>query len=946
MSKQPCKYFLENRCNRGANCRYSHDVQADAIRGGTGSVQGPSGGPRNTRYRPGIVTAASNAAQLEEAINGLILEAKQTIPQGPRRAKNTRRPTNSRAPAQVPEAQKNEPPPEPQKEEPPTQERIMGGSMLVRFGPGLEIQSLSFTDVTSPTVVLENFPQGTQPQEVHNLALAFKADLPKQAVRLLNKGDKSQAVIHFEDMGAANAAIRALDGKLHNGASLVAKALKPTAASEDVTKIECTWFQPAKAAYLQFVSEAAAAAALATGRTKEIRGRRIKPLAQSPRPRFARPYSVLLLNLDLETTEEDLRGIFTFDAMTMKDAKFNVPREDTIAYIRSLFDGTRIKDLRALSQPHDDLQRIVITVESAEDARRFHRQYEGKKHEFLGQTTLGLNLTYSATFKIPSDIYKAIKGEVDALAKEEREKEKAHRDAKGKDEDAPARLLIHDRHMPVSIGVHGKGRPAVVRVKTAIQKLLRGEIVCGEDGQALWDPALRGPDGRRIILNIKNQTGVYINCDARNQRLTLYGSLETRTAAKIELAEEYQKLLNRQFEIPLYNHAYQNLIRGGLNAVQEHLGADKVILDVTRRVLVVRCSPAELEKVRSLVIKPSKAAQKRAENAATSEGSCPVCLETATEPIKGQCGHVYCKSCAQEYVRSVLTTQQYPIICFGEDATCNAGFSIGVVKSLLPAADVDRLFERGFMAYIQKRPLEYSFCPTPDCSTVYSVTTTGAVFTCSQCFVGICTTCKTECHEGQTCEEYQIATNPELDEKKLQEWKEKSGVKKCPNCKASVEKNDGCHHMTCILCRAHWCWLCTQSFPTGEEVYEHLGSCNGQLQENPTPLARPPAFDWQLHGDDEDFDYFPRPHQQERVAEAVEQQERQRAVLEEDERRRRLADEHRRQAAERLRLVEVNRWHEEIQARRVYYQRMEEQRQRQAREAEARRNQGGFCCIM
>jgi ATP-dependent RNA helicase DHX8/PRP22 len=126
----------------------------------------------------------------------------------------------------------------------------------------------------------------------------------------------------------------------------------------------------------------------------------------------------------------------------------------------------------------------------------------------------------------------------------------------------------------------------------------------------------------------------------------------------------------------------------------------------------------------------------------------------------------------------------------GGDATCTAGFSIGMIKSLLTAADVDRLFSHCFMTYVQKRPLEHSFCPTPDCSTVYNISATGAVFACSQCFVGICTTCKTECHEGQTCEEYQIATNPELDAQNLHEWKDKSGVRTCPNCKATVEKID------------------------------------------------------------------------------------------------------------------------------------------------------------
>jgi hypothetical protein len=705
----------------------------------------------------------------------------------------------------------------------------MGGSLLVRFGPGLEIRSLTATDVISPSVVVENLAAGTQIQEVYQLAVSFKPDLPRHAVRLL---PKASAVIHFESMSAAQAALKALDGKLHNGSCLVARALKPTAASEDVTSIQCTWFQPAKSAFLQFTSPMAAAAV----RSQELRGRRIKVVPQTPRAGFSRPYSVLLVGLDLKTTEEDLRQLYTFDAVKIRDPKFNVSREDTIAYIRSLFDGTRIKELKETSPRHEDLQRVAITVESAEDARRFYKEYEGKKHEFLGQTTLGISLMYSATFRFSIEICRAIKAEVEGLAEEEKRKEKTHRETKGKDEDAPARLLIYDKQ----IRVHGKGRPAVVRVKTAIQKLLRGEVVCGEDGRALWDPALKGPEGRRMILNIKNQTGVHINCDVRNQSLTFYGSPEARAAARIQLGEEYQKLLNRQHGIPLYGNAYRTFIRGGYAAVQEHLGADKVILNADRKLLIVRCSPAELEKVRFLMYNPGR---KRPENEAAKEGECPVCFDTPTDPVNGQCGHVYCKSCAQGYILSALETQTYPITCFGGgDATCNAGFSIGMIKSLLTAADVDRLFSHCFMTYVQKRPLEHSFCPTPDCSTVYNISATGAVFTCSQCFVGICTTCKTECHEGQTCEEYQIATNPELDAQKLQEWKDKSGVRTCPNCKATVEKIDGCNHITC-RCGTHWCWLCERSFADGPEVYNHLGSCTGAGAADPLlDRPEPPAF--------------------------------------------------------------------------------------------------------
>ena len=33
-------------------------------------------------------------------------------------------------------------------------------------------------------------------------------------------------------------------------------------------------------------------------------------------------------------------------------------------------------------------------------------------------------------------------------------------------------------------------------------------------------------------------------------------------------------------------------------------------------------------------------------------------------------------------------------------------------------------------------------------------------------------------------------------------------VKRCPACRYPIEKNGGCPHMTCSLCRKEFCWFC------------------------------------------------------------------------------------------------------------------------------------------
>ena len=72
---------------------------------------------------------------------------------------------------------------------------------------------------------------------------------------------------------------------------------------------------------------------------------------------------------------------------------------------------------------------------------------------------------------------------------------------------------------------------------------------------------------------------------------------------------------------------------------------------------------------------------------------------------------------------------------------------------------------------------------------------------CPVCSTEVCFQCRDEWHGRTSCE--QNMNN------KLEGWVHThGGVRFCPVCRTKVEKNEGCNHMTCIICRYEFCWFC------------------------------------------------------------------------------------------------------------------------------------------
>ena len=94
---------------------------------------------------------------------------------------------------------------------------------------------------------------------------------------------------------------------------------------------------------------------------------------------------------------------------------------------------------------------------------------------------------------------------------------------------------------------------------------------------------------------------------------------------------------------------------------------------------------------------------------------------------------------------------------------------------------------------------------------------------CPNCNNNFCVECDKPAHWPASCEDAEWFIKE--SEKLLNGTKETANyvarVKKCPQCRLPMEKNEGCQHMTC-RCSHQFCWECLENW--AEHENKHRGN--------------------------------------------------------------------------------------------------------------------------
>ena len=377
---------------------------------------------------------------------------------------------------------------------------------------------------------------------------------------------------------------------------------------------------------------------------------------------------------------------------------------------------------------------------------------------------------------------------------------------------------------PVIVKLVSRNMASLTRVKTAFDRLLRGEKVT-DNGRIVWNDFFGSRAGIAFFEEVERaHPRVKVNRDSRRRTLALFGPEPGRSRAREEIIARAKLLqARRRHQYPIAGKIVGVFMSADLDNLQRELGNENVWFDLSNKQLVV-CGDADAQRVAQLAVK--HAHEGRAGRVVVSDGGCPVCLSEPSYPVTLACGHRWCKACLCSYLNAAVDLRAFPLTCLGADAKCAHAVPLTTAMALLPPDEFDALATAAFLAYVQARPNEFRFCPTPDCPQVYRRSDRPrATLQCPVCLVRVCPRCDGEHHaDGRSC-----VDRAAEDDALFATWKAGHDVKDCPGCQVPIERAAGCNHMTCASCRIHICWQCLETFTTSGEVYDHMRNIHGGI---------------------------------------------------------------------------------------------------------------------
>lgn len=189
-----------------------------------------------------------------------------------------------------------------------------------------------------------------------------------------------------------------------------------------------------------------------------------------------------------------------------------------------------------------------------------------------------------------------------------------------------------------------------------------------------------------------------------------------------------------------------------------------------------------------------------------------------------ECHHYFCIKCCRTYIETQIENgRSSDMQCIHPD--CKRVLKIREITRIYAGAEnckevLDKYAEFMLVQNLKKDPNVF-YCINPNrvkgkgrCENAMIRSSNSPMIACHHCEYTFCCECNVEWHADVTCEKFQEWKKENDNATDLYEIWKKDNTKKCPKCKADIQKNGGCNHMTCS-CRHEFCWLCMKKYKSG-----------------------------------------------------------------------------------------------------------------------------------
>ena len=720
---------------------------------------------------------------------------------------------------------------------------------LVRFGPGAEVSSVDFSSddyyearvsceqqarvagrlqdhlatlgefVPNPCVTSTEGPEGT----CHSIYIRCKNKHHAEALRAKLASDPSRHIY-------PKLKVNITDGLLEDWSR---------ACFSDIcfqsNSVRCYWPRPSQDALLYFDTVYQAKEAEKILRDPEIRihGRRINARYEAPHRHLEQPgvrIRYLDINASYQAITDKLRANVQPSAVKLGNASYQTAFSHVEHAMRNLLSRYGpIVDWEVTEKCNYRDSRAIVRFQHLKDAQAAARELEGYRLPEIGHSELRMRRHISLQFKrIPGSVFNLLKEEVDKLRKDLHQAGQVRMEIKSE--------IGHCQRELVDVQLSGRHALSVAKAKSAVQALLAGELLMWGPSK-LWDDWFANSKGSIYFAELSTICERFVRVDVNTEQIFLYGSAQVKEAMRKAILSKLAMQEGQGIVLRDLARAAQGTYR----RIFEVTGQQRASMYAgsSTRKIIIRGS----REISDNAMSPSYEAKPRIHEDNKSKPDCSVCLTPASDPFQTTCGHVYCKSCFAHQCSAATSKGIIPIRCLGDSDNCSHIFTVKELKTYLTHESFEQLLETSLAQYVRSNSKSLRHCPTPDCPSIYHLTTKRDKLLCHSCLNIICVNCQVQDHSGISCEAYQAAMKAE---ETFTKWKKENNVNECPQCDAPIEKTDGCNHIECTNCANHICWQCMASFPSGPEVYKHMKEEHGTFM--------PAGEEWQEDEEDEDED--------------------------------------------------------------------------------------------